>query len=198
VIPCAVMNPRALRVSCWAILLSACGSSGPGSGFGGGGQGGRAENGPDAALDGRANSGGSGGIDAGRRDARPLGQGGQIGSGDGVSCADVKPGGKCGAGSICCDDFPKPDRCVSQFSDCACAGTGDCTPIACDGPEDCPGGFCCAATNYTFPIPEFDVVSCKPTCGEDEHVVCREDKDCPGAGQECNQSSVGDLKRCFF
>jgi hypothetical protein len=83
---------RVLAAGGMALLL-ACGSSGSTPDRGSGGSGGDGTGGAQPHLDAATDAprtggtGGSGGADAGPRpDARPLGVGGQLGSGDGVLC----------------------------------------------------------------------------------------------------------------
>jgi hypothetical protein len=67
---------------------------------------------------------------------------------------------------------------------------------ACQGPEDCASGQCCATKNPYIAGPEFAASSCKPSCAPDvDEIVCSSNADCP-VGGECLQSSQ-DFKRCF-
>jgi hypothetical protein len=165
------------------------------SGDGGSGSGGNGGKGTSTAAGGGGASGGSGtsgsgtsgsagsigGMEGGTGVPQPTGT---IGSGE-VPC-HVPPGNKCAAGTACCMALPT-ESCVGSFSDCHCSLTGDCTVMGCDGPDDCPGGVCCALVNnplIRFPL--HVASSCKASCDpQKEEIVCAALSDCPAGATDC-------------
>lgn len=92
----------------------------------------------------------------------------------------------CSAGEICCFNTEGPGD--------HCAQPGQCDPgwvvITCNGPEDCPGGACCATVDFNMQVPYLGI-ACQPSCSPDQLVMCSEAQPdvCP-AGTMCRQSMV--------
>jgi hypothetical protein len=102
------------------------------------------------------------------------------------------------SGAICCDDFPRPIAAWPSSPTAPARPREIAARSPVTAPRTAPARSCCASRNPTFPIPEYDVISCKPRCGPDDDVVCRKDSDCPNPGQECGTSSFARIDRCFF
>jgi hypothetical protein len=70
----------------------------------------------------------------------------------------------CRPGEVCC---------VTNYNSAACSSVcnGNQLSWACDGPEDCAGGVCCA------PAEEDGNTACDDSCIDDE-IVCKSTDDC--------------------
>ncbi len=165
----------------WVFAVG-CGSSdasGPSGAGGAGGTGGAAGS---AGKVGAAGAAGKPGTSAAPS--------GTIGNGS-VDCSEAGDGKSCSAGMACCDQFPfAPKACVASFEACQCADPGaGCGEVdGCDGPEDCPGGVCCATHGATN-LHQFTGTSCKPSCDpQNDTIVCKTDADCPS--HECNPTGT--------
>jgi hypothetical protein len=107
-------------------------------------------------------------------------------SSSGTPVAVACNGGPCNPGEICCFNPQGPGD--------HCAQPGQCdqgwVTITCNGPEDCPGGACCATVDYNKQVPYLGI-SCQPACSPDQLVMCSEAQPgvCPG-GLSCRQSMV--------
>jgi hypothetical protein len=62
--------------------------------------------------------------------------------------------------------------------------------ITCNGPEDCPGGSCCATVDFNMQVPYLGI-ACQPACSPDQLVICSEAQPdvCPD-GLSCRQSMI--------
>jgi hypothetical protein len=95
-------------------------------------------------------------------------------------------GGQCNPGEICCFNPTGPgDHCS--------AGTCDdgWVVISCNGPEDCPGGECCADVDFNQQEPYLGI-ACAPSCDPNNQLtMCSEGQPngCP-PGVMCNQSMI--------
>jgi len=95
-----------------------------------------------------------------------------------VACAGAG-GGQCPAGTMCCAECafsPPPPKCVPERE---CAGIA----FQCDGPEDCPGAFCCPPKDSCR-----GTVKCADFC--DSGAYCRVDADCPPRRHCCGAGPV--------
>jgi hypothetical protein len=89
-------------------------------------------------------------------------------------------------GNVCCEGFPP----TCSATPCPVGIQSD----ACDGPEDCPGRFCCLLVAPLFGTE--CVTSCGQT-GDQRGLICHTDADCP-PNQACLQLEVsGGLSGCF-
>jgi hypothetical protein len=92
----------------------------------------------------------------------------------------------CNAGQICCFNLKQPtDKCGPPGS----CGDGF-IELECNGPEDCPGGVCCADVDYSK-NPPYKGISCQQSCNNPNKnlIVCSADSDC-GFGKQCEQSQT--------
>jgi len=180
------MRNRFLVGLAGVLLLLGCSSSDGGS-TGAGGASGSSGGASSGGATGKAGSG-SAGAAAGSTSSTP--NFGTIGTGD-VACNTGTDGKSCSAGMACCDQYPfAPKACVAAFADCKCASPGaGCGEVnGCDGPEDCPGGVCCALSGATN-LHMFAGTSCKASCDpKTETVVCKVAADC--ASGECNPTGT--------
>jgi hypothetical protein len=127
--------------------------------------------------------GGTGGTAQGGTGGTPTGGAG--GGGDSVSC-----------GQTTCDTSDGTVCCLEQSGPAAsCEASGPCnsgfTEVHCDGPEDCPGQFCCG----TYQNQNFTVLDCEASCGTAGHIIiCTGNGHvCPGGPSHCHVSShLGD------
>jgi hypothetical protein len=150
------------------IPASKGGSAGQGIGGAAGSVGGSAGSGIDAGTGGA--SAGAGGAGA----AGAAATGGAAGTGTGGAAGQPTDAGAagevlCGWG-ICSLDL---EYCCAAYQP---QGAGECRPMSqlgnctgsssiamlCDGPEDCPGGFCCG--NNGSGLPYVDVIECASSC----------------------------------
>ncbi len=92
----------------------------------------------------------------------------------------------CAAGQICCFNLKQPtDKCGPPRS----CGNGF-IELECNGPEDCPGGVCCADVDYTK-NPPYKGIACQQSCNNPTKnlIVCNDDSQC-GFGTQCEQSQT--------
>ena len=91
----------------------------------------------------------------------------------------------CAAGEVCCynlkqqnDHCGQPDTCGDGFVE-----------FGCNGPEDCPGGVCCADIDIQK-NPPYKGISCQQSCNSGSHhlIVCSDaNPSCP-QGTKCESS----------
>ena len=100
-----------------------------------------------------------------------------------VFCNNVE----CAVDEICCFN-------LSQQTD-HCGQPGSCgdgyIDLECNGPEDCPGGVCCADVDFQN-NPPYKGIACEQSCNNPQSnlIMCSDaDPTCPG-GQQCQQSMV--------
>jgi hypothetical protein len=96
-----------------------------------------------------------------------------------VFCA----GTECAPSEVCCYNLQNPN--LDKCSPDANCGMGFAV-LTCNGPSDCPGGFCCvtrANGSYTGS-------SCQPMCGgpPSDFIACEGDQSVCPAGLTCQQS----------
>jgi hypothetical protein len=95
-----------------------------------------------------------------------------------VACLSGDSVVMCQPGEVCC---------VTNFNAAACSAacSGNQLTWACDGPEDCPGGVCCA------PSEEDGDIACDDSCIDDE-TVCKSGNDCNDLCTEHFPGSLSD------
>ena len=88
--------------------------------------------------------------------------------------------GPCAAGEICCYNLEQQNDHCGQPAAC---GDGF-IELGCNGPEDCPGGVCCADVDFQK-NPPYKGISCKQSCNNPSQnlIVCSD------AGPSCPQGS---------
>lgn len=155
--PRSRVYPRgmSLRVGVWMLVTLGCVSEAP------------VDAGADAptpdvpsALDAPSIDGPS--MDAGDHDTPSIDAPDAVAAADGVACGLAT----CTPGDVCCWSEP------GGRADCSAASACAWTVLACDGPEDCSGGVCCAqADGGSACAPEAECLA----------RVCHSDGDCGGA-----------------
>jgi hypothetical protein len=93
----------------------------------------------------------------------------------------------CAAGEICCFNLKQTTDQCGQPGSC---GDGY-IELQCNGPEDCPGGVCCADVDFQN-NPPYKGISCKQSCNNPQNnlVICSDaDPTCPN-GTQCQNSQV--------
>ena len=93
----------------------------------------------------------------------------------------------CAAGQICCFNLKQPTDKCGQPGSC---GNGF-IELECNGPEDCPGGVCCADVDYTK-NPPYKGIACQQSCNNPTKnlIVCSDaNPSCP-PGTQCEASQV--------
>jgi hypothetical protein len=93
----------------------------------------------------------------------------------------------CAAGEICCFNLKQPTDHCGQAGTC---GDGF-IELECNGPEDCPGGVCCADVDFQN-NPPYQGIACKQSCNNPQHnlIVCSDaNPTCPN-GTQCQKSQL--------
>jgi hypothetical protein len=98
-------------------------------------------------------------------------------------------GGPCQPGQICCFNPTGPGD--------HCAAPGTCmdgwAQFDCNGPEDCPGGSCCATVDVNLQVP-YLAMACQQSCDPSSQVVvCSQQQQdvCPQGTQCKTDQSLG-------
>ena len=89
----------------------------------------------------------------------------------------------CQSGQVCCFHVSDPNQDM-------CSAPGSCgadyITLACNGPEDCPGGECCGDWNGQT----YSGISCVQRCSDFDVLMCEGNPGVCPAGENCFESQV--------